>query len=86
MDEPSYLRLHEKGVLQDRVDQALGLMRQCRLCPRNCGVDRLSNEAGFCKTGRGARVASYNPHFGEERPLAGRFGSGTIFFSFCNLP
>jgi len=85
MDEPSYLKLHEKGVLQDRVDQALSLIKQCRLCPRNCGVDRLSNEVGFCKTGRRARVASYNPHFGEESPLVGRFGSGTIFFSFCNL-
>ena len=61
------------------------MLEECRLCPRQCAVDRLHNEIGFCKTGRRARVASYSAHFGEEDPLVGRFGSGTIFFSFCNL-
>jgi len=61
------------------------LLKECRLCPRQCKVDRLNNEKGFCKTGRRAKVASYNAHFGEEAPLVGRFGSGTIFFAFCNL-
>ena len=61
------------------------MLKECRLCPRQCKVDRLNNEKGFCKTGRRAKVASYNAHFGEEAPLVGRFGSGTIFFAFCNL-
>jgi len=85
MPEPSYLQLYKEGQLVKRVKQATRLLRECRLCPRQCAVDRLNNEKGFCKTGRRARVASYHAHFGEEAPLVGRFGSGTIFFSFCNL-
>ena len=61
------------------------MLKECGLCPRQCEVDRLNNEKGFCKTGRKAKVASYNAHFGEEAPLVGRLGSGTIFFAFCNL-
>jgi putative pyruvate formate lyase activating enzyme len=60
-------------------------MAACRLCPRQCGVDRLSGETGFCNTGRQAVVSSFNAHFGEEAPLVGRSGSGTIFFTHCNL-
>ena len=85
MSEPSYLRLHREGKLKDRVDQAIHLMRDCRLCPRECAVGRLSGETGFCRIGRKAKVASYNAHFGEESPLVGRSGSGAIFFSSCNL-
>ncbi len=61
-----------------------GLTR-CRVCPRNCDADRLAGETGVCKTGRYVRVASYGPHLGEEDCLRGRYGSGTIFFSMCNL-
>ena len=85
MSELSYLKLYKEGQLSKRVQEATGLLKECRLCPRKCEVDRLNNEKGFCKTGRKAKVASYNAHFGEEAPLVGRFGSGTIFFSFCNL-
>ncbi|MDO9530194.1 MAG: hypothetical protein Q7J27_13705 [Syntrophales bacterium] len=85
MREPSYLRLYREGKLKDRIDQAVHLMKDCRLCPRECAVDRLSGETGFCRTERRAKVASYNAHFGEESPLVGRSGSGTIFFSSCNL-
>ena len=85
MCEPSYLQLHKKGQLSKRVEEATSLLKECCLCPRQCAVDRLSNEKGFCKTGRRAKVASYNAHFGEEAPLVGKSGSGTIFFSFCNL-
>ena len=60
-------------------------MKKCTLCPRMCRVDRMSGETGFCRTGKLAAVADYGPHFGEERPLVGRCGSGTIFFSHCNL-
>lgn len=85
MNEPSYLRLYREGELVRRVDKALALLKACRLCPRACGVDRLNGETGYCRTGRHARVASYNAHFGEETPLVGRYGSGTLFFSSCNL-
>ena len=85
MSEPSYLQLHKEGQLLKRAEEATELLKECRLCPRQCEVDRLNNEKGFCKTGRRAKVASYNAHFGEEAPLVGRFGSGTIFFAFCNL-
>jgi len=83
--EPSYLKCHREGKLTERVEKALSLMESCRLCPRDCGVNRLQEERGFCETGRRARVASYNAHFGEEAPLVGRHGSGTIFLSSCNL-
>jgi len=83
--EPSYLRLYSRGLLDQRVQKALALIESCKLCPRVCGVNRLKGEIGFCETGRQASVASYNAHFGEESPLVGRSGSGTIFVSSCNL-
>jgi len=64
---------------------ALASLRSCRVCPRDCDVDRLADKYAFCKTGRHAVVASYFPHFGEEDCLRGWNGSGTIFFSHCNL-
>jgi len=85
MSQPAYLDLYRTGRFQDRVKKALDLMAACRICPRRCGVNRLNGETGYCRTGRQARVASYNAHFGEEAPLVGRNGSGTIFFSSCNL-
>lgn len=83
--EPSYLKLHREGELSHRIKKAIALMASCSLCPRECGVNRLEGELGFCETGRKARVSSYNAHFGEESPLVGRHGSGTIFMSSCNL-
>jgi putative pyruvate formate lyase activating enzyme len=83
--KPSYLELHRKGELLKRARKALNHLESCRLCPRECGVNRLKNETGYCKTGRAARIASYNAHFGEESPLVGTHGSGTIFISSCNL-
>ena len=85
MTEPSYIALYQRGALAERIEKLLGLMEACRLCPRNCGVDRLSGETGFCGMGRKATIASYNAHFGEEGPLVGNQGSGTIFLSGCNL-
>ena len=85
MQEPSYLKLYREGKLQDLIDQVIEIMRDCRLCPRECKVNRLSGEIGYCQTGRKARVASFNAHFGEEAPLVGRNGSGTIFISYCSL-
>lgn len=84
-NESSYLKLYREGQLLSRVRQALDLLQDCRLCPRECHVDRISGELGFCRTGARASVASFHPHFGEEAPLVGSAGSGTIFFSSCNL-
>ncbi len=83
--EPSYIRLHEEGKLQEIADRLVAYYEDCRLCPRNCGVNRLAGERGVCSGGKRAKVCSAHPHFGEERPLVGRHGSGTIFLSHCNL-
>ncbi len=82
---PGYLKLHSEGLLQARVEQAVELLSSCRVCPRNCGVNRLKDEVGECMTGRHALVASSFPHMGEEDCLRGNSGSGTIFFAGCNL-
>lgn len=76
---PSYLALYHSGELQNRRDQLLAKLEECSLCPRNCMLNRIAGEKGFCKTARKAVVASYNAHFGEETPLVGASGSGTIF-------
>ncbi len=83
--EPAYIQTFEKGLLQQKIKAACKLLSPCNLCPRKCGVDRLSGETGVCKTAGQAWVSSYNPHFGEEAPLVGKHGSGTIFFTHCNL-
>ncbi|MBM4309936.1 MAG: radical SAM protein [Deltaproteobacteria bacterium] len=83
--EPLYISAHKNRTLAARIVQALEALRCCELCPRCCRVDRIAGETGVCRTGRNALVASFAPHFGEEAPLVGRFGSGTIFFSNCNL-
>ena len=72
-------------VLAERAKEALTRLESCDLCPRTCGVNRVDGELGFCRTGRHAIVSSYGPHFGEEPPLVGAHGSGTIFFAGCNL-
>jgi putative pyruvate formate lyase activating enzyme len=82
---PAYLALAESEELEERVEAAYRRMEACDICPRCCGVDRLAGELGVCRTGEEAVVASAGPHFGEESPLVGRGGSGTIFFSWCNL-
>ncbi len=82
---PAYIPLFESGSLKQKAAEATGLLENCTLCPRRCEVNRLSEETGICKTGRNAIVASFNAHFGEEAPLVGQHGSGTIFFAMCNL-
>ena len=81
---PAY-KLLSAGVLSNKVMEAEEILKECTLCPRECRVDRTADQKGFCKTGDKPFVSSWGPHFGEERPLVGRFGSGTIFFSSCNL-
>jgi putative pyruvate formate lyase activating enzyme len=85
MPKPAYVAAWEKGTLQKRIQQGLAALHRCTLCPRRCKVDRGRDETGYCRTGRLAKVASFNAHFGEEEPLVGENGSGTIFFSHCNL-
>ena len=80
-----YLTLHREGKLDGRIAEAQKRLSPCKTCPRRCKVDRLSDEKGICQTGAKAVVSSYSPHFGEESPLVGSGGSGTIFFTHCNL-
>lgn len=82
---PEYLRLQETGELRRRGEELWSWMESCRLCPRQCGTDRLAGNRGFCGAHAKVRVASHHPHFGEERPLVGTGGSGTIFLSHCSL-
>ncbi|MEE4136380.1 MAG: radical SAM protein [Desulforhopalus sp.] len=85
MAEPGYRRLHASGQLAARAEAAVAALCACTVCPRECRVNRLEGETGFCAIGRWARVASFGLHFGEEQPLVGTGGSGTIFFARCNL-
>ncbi len=82
---PSYIALFESGELQKRTDAAYSLPGHCSVCPRNCGVNRLTGERGYCRGGLLPKISSYGPHFGEEPPLVGRHDSGTIFFTGCNM-
>jgi putative pyruvate formate lyase activating enzyme len=83
--EPPYLKLHRSGELKRRGEELWQLMESCSLCPRQCGAARLDGEAGFCQGTSQLVIAAHHPHHGEERPLSGRGGSGTVFFSNCNL-
>lgn len=85
MPEPRYLELARSGELAARAQTLRARLAACDLCPRRCGVARTRGELGTCGIGAQAVVASASPHFGEERPLVGRGGSGTVFFSGCNL-
>ena len=81
---PSYLSLTE-SQWKEIIERALSLLESCEVCPHRCGVNRLKGELGFCKTGKNAIVDSYFPHRGEEKPIRGYRGSGTVFFSYCNM-
>jgi putative pyruvate formate lyase activating enzyme len=83
--EPGYVRLAKRGELQQREQRLWQLLRACRLCPRECGVDRVAGETGVCSSTAQLEVHSAGPHHGEERPLRGKNGSGTVFFTNCNL-
>ncbi len=83
--KPSYLESLHSGHLQERLEAACSRLEACDLCPRRCGVNRLRGETGICRTGRNAWVSDADAHFGEEAPLVGTHGSGTIFFTHCSL-
>ncbi len=82
---PAYEKLEEEGKLAQRVQQAYAIFEHCQLCPRGCGVNRKKGEKGFCRAPLRPVIFSFHPHFGEEMSLVGDNGSGTIFFSNCNL-
>jgi putative pyruvate formate lyase activating enzyme len=84
-DYPGYLGLEKRGLLAEREEKLASFYESCRLCPRNCRVDRLKGEKGVCQASARLKFSGAFPHFGEERPLVGRGGSGTIFFSHCGL-
>lgn len=82
---PSYIALAERGELRTRIAILQEILKECRLCPRECRVNRLEGEVGYCQAGLDLTVSSAFPHFGEEPPLVGYHGSGTIFLTHCNL-
>lgn len=82
---PAYLQAEKDGVLKERVEALMAIYENCHLCPRNCRVNRLRGETGVCRATSRVKVSSAFPHFGEEAPLVGQRGSGTIFFSNCGL-
>ena len=84
--EPAYLKLYRTGELKRRAEKLWAIMENCQLCPRRCRVNRLQGMSGFCRTpGAALVISAFHPHFGEERPLVGNGGSGTIFLTHCNL-
>jgi putative pyruvate formate lyase activating enzyme len=82
---PAYLKTHREGLLEEKIVKAQKLLESCTVCPRDCNVNRLEGERGFCRADFLPKVSSASPHFGEERPLVGFHGSGTIFLTHCNL-
>ena len=85
MFEPAYIKLYENGKLQEIAAQLYTIYDHCTLCPRQCGVNRRKGEKGTCQAGTTVKISSVSPHFGEERPLVGSHGSGTIFLTYCSL-
>jgi putative pyruvate formate lyase activating enzyme len=83
--EPGYLKLYRSGELKRRGEKLWAMMESCELCPRMCGVNKLNGEKGFCQANSQLEISAFHPHFGEEKPLVGSGGSGTIFLTNCNL-
>ena len=81
---PSYVNLRQ-GEWEKRIREANQMLANCHLCPHGCGVNRLDGQIGKCHSTSQLEVSSYNPHFGEEPPLSGNYGSGTVFFTYCTL-
>ncbi len=82
---PAYLESYNNGKLKSIIDNAFKLLESCCICPRRCKVNRLNDERGYCRIGLQPKVCSFMPHHGEEPPISGTRGSGTIFFSGCNM-
>jgi putative pyruvate formate lyase activating enzyme len=85
MSYPGYLSGMESGSLRQVADTLMAKLEDCTVCPHHCHVNRRVGELGYCHGGWDVEISGYGPHFGEEPPLVGKCGSGTIFFSHCNL-
>lgn len=83
--EPGYVRLYKNGELKNRGEKLWAMMKSCQLCPRMCGVNKLAGKRGFCNANSQLEISAFHPHFGEEIPLVGKGGSGTIFLTNCSL-
>ena len=83
--QPAYLETYHNGTLKKAFEEAFKKLESCVICPRRCGVNRIKGEKGFCRTARKAKICSFMLHHGEEPPISGERGSGTIFFSECNM-
>jgi len=83
--EPPYVKMHRSGELKERGDKLFAVLSDCKLCPRECGVNKLLGKEGECQSTRQLEVSSHHPHFGEEKPLVGTGGSGTIFMTNCAM-
>lgn len=83
--QPCYIETYRSGKLREKIEAAYKILENCTLCPRNCKVNRLAGKTGVCKVDKEPMISSITPHFGEEPPLVGRHGSGTIFLTGCNL-
>ena len=83
--EPAYMKLHKSGELKKTGEELWSMMERCILCPRLCKKNRLAGEKGICEATSQLEISSFHPHFGEERPLVGNCGSGTIFLTNCSL-
>lgn len=82
---PSYLSAYHNGTLAALAEKAYNLLESCAICPRRCKVNRIKGQKGLCHTGLNPKVCSFLAHHGEEPPISGQNGSGTIFFSWCNM-
>lgn len=82
---PSYLNFFKVNKLKNIINELKEHLLNCDICPCECKINRIKNEIGRCKTGINAKISSYSPHHGEEKPISGWLGSGTIFFTECNL-
>ncbi len=83
--QPAYMEAYSRNLFPEKIRRALLLMESCTVCPRKCSRDRVHGEKGFCRAGGLPEISSYGSHFGEENPLVGKHGSGTIFMTYCNL-
>lgn len=83
--ERKYIQLYKNGKLKEIIAELNKILEKCALCPRECKVNRIKNEKGYCKSGKNPMISSVSPHFGEEPELVGNSGSGTIFFTNCSL-
>lgn len=83
--EPAYIQTYTKKLFPEKIEKASQMLKNCTICPRNCRINRIKGEKGVCEGGYLPKISSYSPHFGEEKPLVGHHGSGTIFLTHCNL-